>query len=253
MTGIGITTRNRARILDIALKHFEAFADLQNCKLFVYNDTDDEAEKAKYLPVAEKYKFTEFQSGEKRLGIAKAKNECIKALEGCEHLFLFDDDCFPKKEEWEALYIDTATKCNMHHLMHLQPFSIIQPIQSDEHVTEYSNCLGTMLYFTRHAIDVLGGYDPRFDCYGFEHAQISNRAQLAGLTGTHSAYSTPARTEDFIYTLDIDWNSRGMNPPLIDMHGIFFNSSLIGDEGKVDSFVATNNQFLDCQQIRMVI
>ena len=85
--GIGITTRNRYKIFPKTLANIKKFQP-ENSRIEIVNDSDDEH----------------------RLGIARAKNRCLKALEDCEHIFLFDDDIYPIKHGWAEFYIDAATK-----------------------------------------------------------------------------------------------------------------------------------------------
>ena len=254
MIGIGITTRNRAQILDVVLKHFAAFTpNMDRLRFYIYNDTDNPERLAEYGDIIGKYPFARMESGPERLGIAGAKNMCIKALAHCDHVFLFDDDAFPKKAGWEDYYISTAHAAGVHHLMHLARFNEEEVFYRDARIFTYVNCMGVMLYFTRHALDVLGGYDPRFRTYGFEHAQISQRAYLAGLSGRHGPYISPVDTSDYIYSMDIDWNNFGVNPPLADLREVFFNSSLIGDEGKVEGFIDENRPYLGSAKTKMEI
>jgi len=242
--GIGITTRNRSIILDITLQHFlEYTPNINNYKFFVYNDTDNQEEKEKYYPVIEKYNFVNIEYGDNRLGIAKSKNKCLKFLHDCEYVFLFDDDCFPKKIGWDQYYIDTYKKTDIHHLMHLSP--VLGVSRQCDSITEFKNCMGVMLFFTRHALDILGGYDTRFNIYGYEHCQITNRAYDAKLMGNYWKYCSPNRSEEFIYSMDIELNNYGIAPPLNDMKNIHFNSSLIGDEGKVQNFIDYNMKYLN--------
>jgi hypothetical protein len=219
-------------------------------EFYIYNDTDNPERLAEYADVIARYPFARMKSGPERLGIAGAKNMCIKALAHCDHVFLFDDDAFPKNMGWEDYYIATAQSAGVHHLMHLVRFNPADVSFADERIFSYRSCMGVLLYFTRHALDTLGGYDPRFRTYGFEHAQISQRAYLAGLSGRHGPYISPVDTGEYIYSMDIDWNHSGVNPPLTDMREVFFNSSLIGDEGKVTSFIDENRPFLGSRDIK---
>jgi len=85
--GIGITTRNRHQIFPKTLSQIKKFQP-QNSRICIVNDSDDEH----------------------RLGIARAKNRCLKELQDCEHIFLFDDDIYPIKHGWAEFYIDASNK-----------------------------------------------------------------------------------------------------------------------------------------------
>lgn len=66
--------------------------------LFLAYDTRlivvDDASEAPYYRAD--YRF------ERRAGIPRAKNKGLRLAyeEGAEHYFLFDDDCYPKSDEW---------------------------------------------------------------------------------------------------------------------------------------------------------
>jgi hypothetical protein len=252
MFGIGITTRNRPDILDIGLRHFEAFTpDLSNYRFFVHNDSEDPAVLNQYAAVLKKYQFATTNAKVGRLGIAKAKNQCIKALDGCSDLFLFDDDAFPKQIGWADYYAETAKNARVHHLMHLGEAGGHKAIGTfaDGSVTGFSGCFGVLLYYTKTAIRVLGGYDPRFGIYGHEHAQISKRAYQAGLSGKIGPYVTPTKTRDFVYSMDLEWNLLKVNAPLIDMNSVAFRSSIADELHKKDEYIQHNTRYFNSSQI----
>src|SRR5690606_10124331 len=81
--GVGITTHNRPEIFAKTLAEMRKHLP-PGAKLVVVDDASKE-------PVAEAdYRF------EENAGIARAKNKCLELLDGCEHIFLFDDDCYPR-------------------------------------------------------------------------------------------------------------------------------------------------------------
>lgn len=234
--GVGITTRNRSEILDITLAHFVEYTNMaiNNYKFFIYSDNSTEEENNFYLDLKKAYPFINLEIGIERLGIAKAKNKCISNLKDVDHLFLFDDDCFPKALNWAEYYISTG----IHHLMHLDPFVMDQNYK-DAKIAQYNNCMGVMLYFTRHAIDLLGGYNKQFNIYGFEHAEISRRADLLGLTYPYKGFCSPVNSCDYIYSMDIDINHKGINPPLCGINSFKFVSSM--QEGEdVQRYISEN-------------
>ena len=97
--GLAITTRNRRedaqyciqRILQHTVAEKVVIVDDSSEEPFECNDP-----RAKVIYNAE------------RLGIAKSKNICLRELRDYDHIFLFDDDCFPLKSGFENAYIDTA-------------------------------------------------------------------------------------------------------------------------------------------------
>lgn len=151
----------------------------------------------------------------KRLGIAKAKNECLKELADCEHVFLFDDDGWPKAENWAERWISASEANEVHHSMFIYDDPATRPMEifyiaetigeGNLAMDAWSNSLGVALHFTRTCLDKLGGFDTRQsrNVYGFEHAQMSVRAAMAGLTKGHR-FLAPRIINDIIYTLDVN-------------------------------------------------
>ena len=128
--------------------------------------------------------YGEYYFNEVRLGVAKSKNECIKKLTKCTHIFLFDDDCFPICDEWWKPWL-----VGEHHMV-FSPGKGVRKVKSKS--IEMEGGLGCCLYFSRHCLDVVGGFDPDFGMWGYEHAELTNRIYCAGLTSyTYIAPLTP--------------------------------------------------------------
>jgi hypothetical protein len=107
-------------------------------------------------------------------GIAKAKNMCLALLDDCEHIFLFDDDCFPKVDNWYEPYINAGIP----HLCYTFDRKVLSVKNG---IKEHELPCGCMLYINRKCLDVVGGFDTDFDGYGFEHPDYSQRVCNAGL------------------------------------------------------------------------
>ena len=221
--GIGVTTRNRHEILTYFLTHLHDFTDRNKYNLcIVVNDDSDEERKQETKNAMSEFALsfddmTYITRGE-RCGIAKSKNNCLRHLmkARCDYLFIFDEDTFSQKEGWIELFVE-AHKCSGYeHLMYLRDVDIVKRIEpSNSCVVTYNNCLGCLLFFTRNAIEVVGGYDERYGIYGYEHADISNRCRMAGLTRNgKKAYNAPIDVENYIYSLDIDYNWYKKLPPI---------------------------------------
>jgi hypothetical protein len=107
-------------------------------------------------------------------GIAKAKNMCLALLDDCEHIFLFDDDCFPKVDSWYVPYIWSG----VNHLSYTFGRKVLN---QQNGLTEYELPCGCMLYINRKCLDVVGGFDTDFDGYAYEHVNYSQRVCNSGL------------------------------------------------------------------------
>lgn len=106
MIGVGITTRNREQIFLETLRNIKKFLP-QSAKLVVVDDASDLQKED--LDVDEYYYFP------KRSGIATSKNKCLELLDGCDYIFLFDDDFYPIREEWEKIYIEASQQTGVQH------------------------------------------------------------------------------------------------------------------------------------------
>ncbi|WP_320065619.1 glycosyltransferase family 2 protein [Micromonospora sp. RTGN7] len=189
--GIGITTHNRGAVLRTALEAVRKYAPT-GAVIVVVDDASDE-------PVEEAtFRF------DTNAGIARAKNKCLELLieQGCEQLFLFDDDCWPVVDGWERPYLESPEP----HLMYMfvdTPMGRLPDsteIYRDEQHKAYTHPRGCMLYFDRRVLDRVGGYDTRYGRWGYEHLDLSNRIHNAGLTSFRFADVTGS--EGLIFSCD---------------------------------------------------
>src|SRR5690606_30128745 len=104
--GIGITTYGRPDVLEKCLANMKAFLP-PDAYVVVIDDASPE-------PVRVPEWVDHVVRHETNKGIAASKNACLVALEGCDHIFLFDDDTWPKVDEWWVPYVDSPEP----HLMY---------------------------------------------------------------------------------------------------------------------------------------
>jgi len=170
MIGVAYSTRNRREIAE---------KNINQCRHFLPKDSifvivDD----ASYIS----YPGADFRFNE-NVGVAVVKNKCLEFLEGCEHIFLFDDDCSPKVKDWHLPYINSGIphlSFTWNHFRNGMRGSKI--LIGNSEIKVYQNPMGCMLYFHRSSIDKVGGFDTDYKQYGFEHADLSRRIHNAGLT-----------------------------------------------------------------------
>lgn len=190
--GIAITERDRYDIFKKSYDEIKMYLP-KGAVLVVVDD-------ASSIPVKEAtYRF------EKNVGIAVAKNKCIELLynAGCDHLFLFDSDAYPKCDDWWKPYVESPEN----HLMYIfKDFAGSRPVgdtkivyQDSKHIA-YDHPRGCMLYFSRKAIEQVGGMDEVFKKWGYEHGNLSDRIFTAGLTSFR--YMDIVGSSDLIYSVD---------------------------------------------------
>jgi glycosyltransferase involved in cell wall biosynthesis len=174
--GIGITTHNRYDIFKKTYDEIKRFAPA-NAKIAVVDDASD-----KPVPEAA-YRFNS------NAGIAGAKNKCFELLynAGCEHFFLFDDDCYPVVEDWYKPYTE-STEPHLNYIFEefggtgKPALNDTLLLYKDSKIKAYSHVRGCMCYYKRICLDICGGMSPLFGRWGYEHPDLSNRIYNAGLT-----------------------------------------------------------------------
>lgn len=159
--GIGITTYNRYNVFKNTYQEIIKYSP-EGAKIVVVDDCSN-------VPVKEAtVRF------EKNKGAATAKNKCFELLEDCDHIFLFDDDCYPKSYDWWKPYAYSK------HVHYNYTFKYTKHLINGVMVSDNPN--GCMMYFKRKVLDVVGGFDTTFGKYGYWHASMSCRIYNAELT-----------------------------------------------------------------------
>ena len=139
---------------------------------------------------------------EKKKGVAWNKNQCLEALKDCDYVFLFDDDCFPRARGWETFFIEHSKRTGNQHFIYQHETLQVTQIKCVDDIAQYNNCNGCMMFFTRACLDGIGSFDESFGVYGFEHADMSVRANLSGFT--QADFVCPIGASQYVYSLDLD-------------------------------------------------
>lgn len=166
--GIGCTTYKRPECLAKWKEQIAKHTFMDDVLIYIAEDTDHD-----------------------RQGVAKRKNECLRALKDCDYIFLFDDDCYPIKDGWVEFFIESGNK----HLLYLN---------GDLHayISEngYRDCGGVFMFMAKDVIEKVGAFDEKFSTYGFEHANYSLRVQK--YTTTKYAYLCKPQTKHYLFAED---------------------------------------------------
>jgi glycosyltransferase involved in cell wall biosynthesis len=181
MIGIGVTTYNRPNLALSCLANIKKYTT-EPYELYIAVDSDSD-----------------------RQGVAKRKNECLKALKDCDYIFLFDDDCYPIKEGWEKAIIDKSKKTKSHHFcFNKEPFYEIKGYQfiNGIELECFGACGGVMLFYTNEVIRKVGAFYEGYDTYGFEHIGHSIRIFRSGLSA--DLFCCPTDMKEYLYSHDYD-------------------------------------------------
>ncbi len=226
--GIGITTRNRPKVFELCLKYFYTYTPNNSAQfeIFSYNDAS-----------TIDYTIPATETGQTRIGIAKAKNKCLHHLYNadCTHIFLFDDDCFPITDKWWQPIIDSQ-QAHLSYAVPIEGHNTVLTQNND--LLSMSHLWGCMLYFDIEKCGKIW-YDERFDIYGYEHCELSRRLHRQG----KSPYlcTTIKGIENYIYSLDFA-SYLNQKLPAWQLEGEF-KSSVDGEDAK--QYVAQNQKIWD--------
>lgn len=181
--GIGITTHNRKQTF------IDTFSAIENklphgARLVVVDDASVSSARAYWHVMGYSFKYPYYYFDE-NVGIARAKNKCLELLEDCDHIFLFDDDIYPVVDRWWEPYISSGEN----HLMYIfkdfaTPRKLNDTIElwRNNKIVAWSHARGPMLYLRKEVLQKVGGMNPVYGKWGFEHPDYSNRIFNAGLS-----------------------------------------------------------------------
>lgn len=202
--GIGITTRNRSKILELTLSKINLFWPEFDTKLVVSDDSTDHDIIQANRSLAIKY-GAEYLNDGKRKGIANNKNSSLYPLRECDYIVLLDDDCFPVKKGWFEFLINAHKQTGIHH------FNLLDSkVHNEERrnrvgdfvVIECRDSGGVMLFITKDVVQQVGAFNKEYGLYGFEHCSYSKRIERSGLQRGYSANVTLDDIYDYLFSFD---------------------------------------------------
>lgn len=141
---------------------------------------------------------------DKNLGIAGAKNRCLDELSktDAEHYFLLDDDVVVTDPLIWSSFIDSREP----HLMATYDIpkgetgKQLTELYRDDTTVHFHATRGFFLYVERRVVDAVGGMDPDFGKWGWEHMSWSDRIHSAGFTT--SRYMDIIGSSEMVRSLD---------------------------------------------------
>lgn len=238
--GIGITEHNRPEMFKRCLSEVKKYAP-EGAEIVVVDD-------ASHQPFPEAtYRF------EQNVGIAVAKNMCLSLLyqRGCDHFFLLDSDTWPRTKDAWWPYIN----CSEPHLMYIfedfkggSKLNDTLKLYEDSEKVAYSHARGCMLYYHRSALDAVGGMDPVFGKWGYEHPSHSDRIFMAGLTSFR--YMDVKGSSELWYSDDEENNNANTTVKGVDRQNAVARNQQLYNERKFTKtfipFLQKENILLTC-------
>lgn len=141
-----------------------------------------------------------------RRGPAWARNQALRQLDHCEHIFLFDDDCWPVMRGWAEYWAGQCEAAGIKYSALPEAFKTELDLFDDppiwDEVFAWKGGIGAAIYQHRSALEVIGGYNEALRGYGLEDAGRADRALRAGLTGP-ARNACPLRCLAYIHSADV--------------------------------------------------
>jgi len=123
------------------------------------------------------------------LGVGANKNRALWAMQDCHFACIIEDDIKPIQNGWFEMYEKASMLSGIHHFCRVQGKEIREE-QPDFGAFMKKNGLtpiysqsprGDLTFFTKHLINTVGAFNPRFRGAGYAHGEWSERAKRAGL------------------------------------------------------------------------
>lgn len=171
--GVGVITVGKRPIKDYLLP--------DDCEFVVVTDTD-------------------------RRGPAWARNQCLQQLDHCEHIFLFDDDCWPVMRGWAEYWSSQCQHIGCLYSAMPESFKAKVDLMAGGLIDEicgWDGGIGAATYQHRSALDLIGGYNEKLQGYGFEDAGRMDRWYRTGANGQRGRNLAPIRLLAYIHSADV--------------------------------------------------
>ena len=146
---------------------------------------------------------------EHRYGVAKSKNDALELMiqEGCDHLFLVEDDILIKRPDIFELYIKAAETTGIEHfnfclssMKNINRYSI--RYANGVGISFYRNLYQPWAYFSRRVIEKVGYYDTAY-FNALEHVDHTYRIIKEGFHPAYWWFADPTGSKYYLETLDV--------------------------------------------------
>jgi len=206
--GLGITTYERPeylkQCLEGVIKHLLPEVDV----CYLYNDgSKNTAYELIYRKLPSKINYCYAQ---KNRGVAHAKNWLLRHMmdDGCDYMFLLEDDIVPQSPKAITEYIRKSDESGIEHMMfaHHGIANVGKLYLREKGVDLYTACIGAYAFYTARVIREVGYFDGNF-INAWEHIEHTFRVQKAGLTTPYPTY--PDLTDSKKYLKEISNSIEG--------------------------------------------
>jgi GT2 family glycosyltransferase len=216
--GIGVVTCNRPEFF---LKCMLSLP--QEYEIVVVNDGSDFTDINK---LKEKINF-HYIHNPFNIGVGKSKNKLFKYLlkQGCEHIFIIEDDIIIKNKAVFQKYIEARYKTGIQHFNFgyhgpANRNNISKGKPTPKHIIDYDDNLaiainthsvGAFCYYTREVLEKVGLIDETY-CNAFEHVDHDYRIAKAGYCTPYWNWPDLANSYEYIDELACSEESSAIRP-----------------------------------------
>lgn len=139
-----------------------------------------------------------------RKGVSHARNACLKHLidEGCDYMFVYDDDCHPTIGGWEKYFVDQHKTSGLHFFILPEAFKD-NLLSIEGEIGRWSGGLCQFAFYTKELIEKVGFYNEAYDRYGYEDAGYMHRVWHSGINPKASGHPSPFRVLAYIHSEDV--------------------------------------------------
>jgi GT2 family glycosyltransferase len=178
-----------------------------DCKIVCLDFKNEELDNEN-IDVADQSQAQQILSFGKNVGVGANKNRAIGKLleEGCDHIFLMEDDILMKRADTCAHYIEAARMSGVHHLN----FALHGPMNKGHGKVEiwngmpivvYPHCVGAFSYYTKYCLDKVGLMDEKF-INSMEHVDHTYRIIQAGMHPSFWYFADAPCSEKFLEEIE---------------------------------------------------
>ena len=205
--GLGIVTYNRPEYLVQTIKGVVKHLLKEVDSIWIYDDGSDEyySEIYKNLPPQIKVHVSK-----ENKGVAVSKNWLIAKLieEGCDYIFIGEDDIIPTNKKAITGYLKAAEATGISHMMfaHHGPANLVEPVFKSEYIEGYPSCIGAWTFYTRDALQDVGLHDENFT-NAYEHVELTWRLVKAGYTTPWGAFTDVVNSHKWLKEIPESFNN----------------------------------------------
>lgn len=221
--GLGIVTCNRPDFLKKLFISLNCLKEDTLTALAVCNDGADEDFK-KDLEFNLNF-FTWIQNKE-NIGVGKSKNKLMRHLleQGCDHIFIMEDDILIKSPEVFDAYIKARNKTGIQHfnfgyhgpankagISGGEPCPRYVIDYGDVKIAINQHSVGAFCYYTREVLETVGLIDEEFH-NAFEHVEHDYRIAKAGFCTPYWNWPDLANSTDYLTEIECSEKSSAIRP-----------------------------------------